>query len=203
MYVLIEGMPGTGKTTVARKLSSSLDLPYVKSVLSDTDFGWRLRELRDYGDPRLMEALYVGDLALDEIKVARLASVGGLVRDKSYASSVAHIRVHGYENTTPVAQAAVEEGYRAVSAAAVLPDLVIFLTANMEEVLKRLYKKKDVSRWDISLCSNPSDYSRQREELLRELTSRYADRLHVFDAGRLSVEDICMKVIKLAQGVLR
>ena len=46
MYILLEGMPGTGKTTIAKGLAEITGAEYVKSVISDSRFGNSIKKVR-------------------------------------------------------------------------------------------------------------------------------------------------------------
>ena len=49
MYILVEGMPGTGKTTIAKRLAEMLNAEYVKSIFSNTTYGDSLRVILNTG----------------------------------------------------------------------------------------------------------------------------------------------------------
>lgn len=196
MYLLIEGMPGTGKTTVAKKMASVLGVSYMKSVVSDTKYGEALRDVLKSGVKRSMELLYLSDLALDESRVWNFRKAGGLVRDKSYASSLAHVRAHGFENTSAPVRKAIEAFFRELAGISLKPDLVIFLRASGEVVRERMCRKSDASDWDLYLAQHLDSYELQKRMLESELMSRYADRIMVVDTDGLTVEEVCIMIGK-------
>ena len=67
MYILVEGMPGTGKTTIAKRLADMLNAKYVKSIFSNTTYGDSLRVILNTGKTKEIEYLYLVDLLLDPI----------------------------------------------------------------------------------------------------------------------------------------
>ncbi|MCC8174637.1 MAG: AAA family ATPase, partial [Odoribacter sp.] len=87
MYIIIEGMPGTGKTTIARGLSNRLNANYMKSVLSDTKFGNALKIVRNKDKSTDLELMILSDLALDELRVTNYLKYGDLVRDKAITAT--------------------------------------------------------------------------------------------------------------------
>ena len=98
MYILVEGMPGTGKTTIAKRLAEMLNAEYVKSIFSNTTYGDSLRVILNTGKTKEVEYLYLVDLLLDELRINKVLKETSVVRDKTYTSSIAHLRAHGYVN---------------------------------------------------------------------------------------------------------
>ena len=98
MYIIVEGMPGTGKTTITKRLAEKLDAVYVKSIFSNTIYGDSLRCILNSGKTKEVEYLYLVDLLLDELRINKILSSNSVVRDKTYTSSIAHLRAHGYVN---------------------------------------------------------------------------------------------------------
>ena len=43
MYIIVEGMPGSGKTTLSKRLAEKLNAIYIKSIFSNTAYGDALR----------------------------------------------------------------------------------------------------------------------------------------------------------------
>ena len=66
MYIIVEGMPGTGKTTITTRLAEKLNAVYVKSIFSNTTYGDSLRCILNLGNTKEVEYLYLVDLLLDE-----------------------------------------------------------------------------------------------------------------------------------------
>jgi thymidylate kinase len=173
----------------------------MKSVVSDTDYGMQLRKLIRAGDPRSLELLYLSDLALDEVRVRDFTASGGVVRDKTYASSLAHIRAHGMVNGDDLVKTAVTTFFETVARLARKPDVVVFLKASAEVVRGRMKSKTDVSAWDCRLAGDPDAYARQGCELEGELRRAYGDRMTVVDTDDKSVEDVCVAVKRIAGGI--
>ena len=72
MYILLEGMPGTGKTTIAKGLAEITGAEYVKSVISDSRFGNSIKKVRSKNINTSLELFFLSDLLFDELRVRDL-----------------------------------------------------------------------------------------------------------------------------------
>ena len=196
LYILVEGMPGTGKTTLTRVLADQLSATYYKSLISNTNFGSSLKELRDAEYNQELELLYVSDLLFDELRVMETLKHGNVVRDKCYASSFAHLRTHGFANDTTLVQQTVLEAYRQLAQMALVPDVAVFLVANLNLVRTQLYNKNDISAWDKTLTSDERKYRMQAEALETEFCSRYKDKLVRLDCFSAPPNVMCQQIMK-------
>lgn len=125
MYIIVEGMPGTGKTTITKKLAEKLEAVYVKSIFSNTSYGDSLRNILNSGKTVEVEYLYLVDLLLDELRIRKLLSENNVVRDKTYTSSIAHLRAHGYVNEQRDVASAIDTGYAKLAEDSIEPDYEI------------------------------------------------------------------------------
>ena len=143
MYILVEGMPGTGKTTIAKRLAEMLNAEYVKSIFSNTTYGDSLRVILNTGKTKEVEYLYLVDLLLDELRINKVLKETSVVRDKTYTSSIAHLRAHGYVNEQEDIAEAIAAGYERLSEDSLEPDYVIYIRSNREVIKQHLLDKSD------------------------------------------------------------
>ena len=68
MYLLFEGMPCTGKTTISKRIGQMIGAQYMKSVVSDSIIGEYLKLLRQQ-DQKTLEYFHIVDSLIDELKV--------------------------------------------------------------------------------------------------------------------------------------
>lgn len=195
MYIVIEGMPGTGKTTLAKALANKLNATYMKSIFSNTEHGGKIRKILNKGLNKEVEPFYIVDLLLDELRLQQYLRAGDVVRDKVYASSLAHLRAHGFENTEESVTDALYGAYLELSSLSVEPDYVIYLQPVMSKVIDHLYQKGDLSAIDIKLTSNLSLYEKQQLELENELRCKYGDKLHCLESFFGSIDDMVKQIL--------
>ena len=184
MYILVEGMPGTGKTTIAKRLADMLNAEYVKSIFSNTTYGDSLRSI-----------LNTGKTKEDELRINKKLKETSVVRDKTYTSSIAHLRAHGYVNEQEDIAEAIDAGYERLAEDSLEPDYVIYIRSNREVIKQHLLDKPDLSAWDNELTNDLAKHDAQRLELEKEIKRKYAEKLIEIDCFSGTVEEMCNCII--------
>lgn len=197
MYIIVEGMPGTGKTAITKRLAEKLNAVYVKSIFSNTPYGDRLRCILNSGKTKEVEYLYLVDLLLDELRISKLLIGNDVVRDKTYTSSIAHLRAHGYVNDQRDVAEAIDTGYTKLSEDSVEPDYVVYIRANREMIKQHLLGKSDVSAWDKELTNDLKKHDAQRTELETEIARRYGSKLIEIDCFSGTVDEMCDAIVSM------
>ena len=195
MYIIVEGMPGTGKTTITKRLAEELDAVYVKSIFSNTAYGDSLRSILNCGKTKEVEYLYLIDLLLDELRVNKLLAEKNVVRDKTYTSSIAHLRAHGYINEQEDVTMAIDSGYAKLSEDSIEPDYVVYIRSDREKIKQHLLDKSDLSAWDNELTNDLNKHDAQRTELEKEIRRRYEDKLIEIDCFSGTVDEMCDDIV--------
>ncbi len=195
MYIIVEGMPGTGKTTITKRLAEKLDAVYVKSIFSNTIYGDSLRCILNSGKTKEVEYLYLVDLLLDELRINKILSSNSVVRDKTYTSSIAHLRAHGYVNELKDVAEAIDMGYVKLSEDSIEPDYVVYIRSNREIIKQHLIEKSDLSAWDNELTNDLNKHDAQRTELEKEIKKRYGSKLIEVDCFSGTVDKMCDSII--------
>ena len=195
MYIVIEGMPGTGKTTLAKALAQKTNAIYMKSIFSNTDTGKKIRAILNKGLSKEVESFYIIDLLLDELRLKKNLECGNVVRDKVYASSLAHLRAHGFINTEECISAALYDSYLELRSLTVEPDHVIYIKPIMEKVKDHLYQKGDLSAIDLELVGEQTKYQSQQFELEKELCEKYGDKMYYIDSFSGTVDEMVDTII--------
>lgn len=202
MYVLVEGMPGTGKTTIAKRLAEMLDAEYVKSIFSNTSYGDSLRVILNTGKTKEIEYLYLVDLLLDELRINKMLKKVSVVRDKTYTSSIAHLRAHGYINEQEDIAKAIAAGYARLAEDSLELDYVIYIRSDREVIKKHLLDKTDLSAWDNELTNDLAKHDAQRLELEKEIQHKYGKKLIEIDCFSGTVDEMCNYIIsKFAKAI--
>lgn len=196
MYIVIEGMPGTGKTTIAKELALKLNADYMKSVISDTMFGDTVKLIRKENKKSQLEFLFLSDLALDELRAIKMASSGNVVRDKSLAATLGHIEAHGYENSDEIIQKCLEEGYKLIMKYSQVPDIAVLISADKKRVLSHFKDKEDVSDIDCFLLENYDLYLKQEESIRKQMLKIYNEKFYEIVSFSGSVDEMVEDIIK-------
>ena len=132
MFIVIEGIDATGKTTLSKSLAEKLGVKYYKSPpKSITSF----RKMADRSSPQIRYLYYsLGNL------ITTLA-LKTLYRNKiiicewyAFSTSAYHSVLLGKDLNLPKI--------------IILPNLVIFLTCNMEEIKERLLLRKETNKYE-------------------------------------------------------
>lgn len=196
MYIIIEGMPGTGKTALAKHLSKKINGLYVKSICSNTHHGDLLRDAINKNLPQKeLDTLYLIDLLLDELKINSCLNDTDVIRDKSYASSLAHIKTHGFSWDSKTLDALYLQGFEQLSKNCIKPDLVVFLYPDKQKILLHCKEKNDTSYWDNYLFSNEKYYITQNDYLFKELSECYEDKLLVIPCFSKDLEGLSNEIL--------
>lgn len=195
MYMLIEGMPCTGKTTISKMIGQMIGAQYMKSVVSDSKIGEYLKCLR-LRDSKTLEFFYIVDGLIDELKVRAILDNGEyLVRDKCFVSSMAHLLTYGVLNSDEPYRSLVWEAYEELAKYCVIPDWVLLMEPNLNVARKFMNKKVDLSEIDRVLLSDENLYLAQHVNLKKLLHRIYGDRVVCLRAFDMSSEDTCDYII--------
>jgi len=176
MYILLDGMPGTGKTAVAEQLVRMTGASYMKSVLSDTKFGNQLRQLRTSGLEKELELLILSDLAMDELRAQHILQNGSLIRDKAFCATLGHLSVHGFVNYTQGLPEILRQGYQQLQNFSCMPDVAVHLSLNEDKIRQHFEDKKDISEIDAFLLEHMELYRRQDEAVAKAMRATYGNR---------------------------
>ncbi|TCT16005.1 AAA domain-containing protein [Natranaerovirga pectinivora] len=196
MYILLEGMPGTGKTTIAKRLAQLTGSHYIKSVISESDFGNEIKKVRSQKLEKELELFFMSDLFLAELMVNKLLEKGSIIRDKSFNASLGHLHTHGFVNKDQNVINVLKSGYEQLKSYAVIPDLAVHLRYNEKKIRQNLDGKKDLSEIDQELINNFALYAKQDEEILKSLYSVYRrEKVLVIECFSGSVEEMCQKIL--------
>ena len=197
MYVIIEGMPGTGKTSTAKALAKRLTAQYMKSAFPATELGWLMQSVHDSGKIKESELLYLASAHADELKIHRLLAQGlSVVKDKSLFTSIAHLKVNGYANKNESVVECVDGMYMQLIELSCEPDLVVFLSTDLKTVQERAKYKTDVSQLDERLFSNPEVYLNQERMIKQLLEEKYRKKILYINAFSSDCETIVDKIIE-------
>jgi thymidylate kinase len=195
MYIVVEGIISSGKTSLAKALSNRLECRYIKSLTSDTKFGSLVRGYCQDTESWETYFLYISDLLLDELRVRRLLNEGSLVRDKTYISSFAHFLVRN-EGKSGCWIDILREAYTCIANDALIPDSVVLLNYHYDVIFRRYMGKTDKSFWDDELLSNRDLFEAQRSQIVTLLQENFAGRLLEFTDASLSTDSICDAIVQ-------
>ena len=161
-------MPVTGKSALAHYLANLTNSKYLKSVISDTSYG-KLMKTHSTIAPKQIEMFFQVDLLLDELRIQKLYNNNNIIRDKSWLSTIAHLKTHGFENNNPLIQNIIKCGYELLAEYAILPDLFVYMKPDFEKVKQMMSHKDDLSTIDKYLIENFDLYKKQNDELWSEI----------------------------------
>ncbi len=197
MYVIVEGMPGTGKTTISKLLARKLNALYVKSTFSNTDYGSSLRNILNDGKNKESEFFYLIDLLQDELRIQRLLNEQKrIVRDKTFSSSLSHLCAHGFINEDSSVKKAIYDSYILLAENSISPDAVVYIKPDQKKIFNHLMNKKDLSKWDVELSSCKNKYEAQKNELEKIISKEYSDKIIYIDCFSDTVDNMCDSIIK-------
>ena len=195
MYILLEGMPGTGKTTIAKCLANITGAKYIKSVISDSRFGNSIKKVRSKNIDMSLELFFLSDLLFDELRVRDLLKNNNIIRDKSFIGTVAHLNTHGFVNKNKETIDSLKIGYDELKKFSIVPDLIVYLTINENKIKENLSKKNDISEIDKLLLENMSLYKKQDYEIKKQLYYQYGDKVIEIECFSETVNTICKNIL--------
>lgn len=195
MYILLEGMPGTGKTTIAKCLANITGAKYIKSVISDSRFGNSIKKVRSKNIDMSLELFFLSDLLFDELRVRDLLKNNNIIRDKSFIGTVAHLNTHGFVNKNKETIDSLKIGYDELKKFSIVPDLIVYLTINENKIKENLSKKNDISEIDKLLLENMSLYKKQDDEIKKQLYYQYGDKVIEIECFSETVNTICKNIL--------
>ena len=190
MYILLEGMPVTGKTTIAKELQKRLQAKYIKSVLSNTLFGNSLRTIRNTEEKDKLELLILSDLALDELRVKKALDIGNVVRDKAITATLGHLKVHNYANKNKEIIESLLIGYQQLKELIVQPNIAVYLKPNKKKIFEHLSDKKDLSNADKYLLDNFELYEKQSAAIEKYMHEIYKENLLVIECFSGTIKEM-------------
>jgi adenylate kinase len=181
--LVLLGPPGAGKGTQANRLCQHLGVPTIstgdifrRNVAEGTDLGQEARRYMDAGE-------YVPDSVTNAMVADRLAE----------PDTERGFLLDGYPRTT----AQVQELDRMLAAAGTQLDVVVELTADVEEVVERLLRRAEIE----GRSDDTEDVVRRRLEVYAEqtapLTELYSQRgLLVRVDGMGDIEDVTARLVE-------
>ncbi len=196
MYIILEGMPGTGKTTLAQMLTKKLEAKYLKSVISDTVFGNCIKKIRDDKKVIQLENFLLSDLAIDELRVNYWIKKGNVIRDKALTATLGHLSVHGYENKDIDIQNCLDKGYKQIIQYSIIPDIAVLISANKDKVTKHFSQKGDISDIDSYLVKHYDIYLKQEDAIRNYMRKIYQDRFFEIESFSGSVDEMIDMILK-------
>lgn len=196
MYIILEGMPGTGKTTLAKVLQKKLNAQYIKSVISDTILGDSLKKIRSLEKDKF-ELLLLADLTLDELRVKRKLELGNVVRDKTLAATLGHLKVHGYENQNKEIVESLINGYQQLKELIIQPDIAIYLEIDKEKIFKYIKNKSDITDADKYLLNNFELYQKQGNAVKEYMNEIYKENFITLNCFSGTVNEMVDSILKM------
>lgn len=197
MYIILEGMPGTGKTTLAKALQKKLNAQYIKSVISDTILGDSLKKVRSLNEKDKFELLLLADLTLDELRVKRKLELGNVVRDKALAATLGHLKVHGYENQNKEIVESLINGYQQLKELIIQPDIAIYLEIDKEKIFKNIKNKSDITDADKELLNNFELYQKQGNAIKEYMNEIYKENFITLNCFSGTVNEMVNSILKM------
>lgn len=196
MYIIFEGMPVTGKTTTAKMLAEKLNAKYLKSVVSNTAYGDLLQNIRERED--IADLFYQSDLLMDELRVLFYLRSGNVVRDKTWVSTLAHLKTHDIKIKDESMIKLLKQGYQQLKKFCAQPDLLVYLLPDYKKINSICKSKKDFSAIDNYLTSNMDIYKRQEIALRENILENFSNVLQI-QSFISDEKEMCDVIIKYLQ----
>ncbi len=189
VFIAVEGIDGSGKSTVVKTLANALPGTYVTSEPSGSPIGRLIREwaLRGGSVNPLVDALLFAADRLEhyerEIK-PHLESGHVVLCERYVESSIAYQGAAGVEI----------EFLELINSKAPKPDLTIVLDVEPEEAIRRISDRHNVEKYE-------------RLDFLKRVRAIYLQRAvergyPVIDASK-SIDAVVEQVLKVVEGLLR
>jgi len=193
LYVAIEGIDGSGKTTVARLLVNSLALKGYKAALVKEPYTAEIKSLLEESsgaDPLLEAYLFAADrLFLHRTVLKRLLEVYDVVvSDRSFVASLVYQGARG----------APEHLLRLINEPCEKPDVVYVLDVPVEVALERLGKER---RRFLALFESPATLEVLRRKYL-EVAKELSGLAVVVDATK-PLEEVVSELLASVESMLK
>ncbi|MGL4402809.1 MAG: AAA family ATPase [Fusobacteriaceae bacterium] len=201
-YIILEGMPGSGKTTLGKEIAKQSGWQYIKSLPSDRTIISIEDEFKGVSEKdrrQLRNLLFAADLISDEYRIEKLVNEGiNIVRDKSLVSSLAHLysQVDKSENLSIEIRKFIEN----LSSQFVLPEAVIFLDTTFEDSVFYKITKDDISAQDDILFSDKNNFDSFKNQLYFFLNKFFNSNSILFKKEKMNPEGDAKKILELIKG---
>lgn len=201
-YIILEGMPSSGKTTLAKEIARQSGWQYIKSLPSNRTIVSIEDEFEGISEKdrrQLRNLLFAGDLISDEYRIEKLINEGiSIVRDKSLVSSLAHLysQVDDSENLSIEIRKFIEQ----LSYKFILPEKVIFLDTTFEEAVFYKNTKEDISIQDNTLLSDKVNFDSFKNQLHLFLNKFFNSNSIIFEKEKMNPEGDAKKILELIKG---
>lgn len=155
-FIVLEGLDGVGKSTLARVLASRLDAQFM-STPGDSFKDIRGPAIAAFGDDQLARAMfYTGTVSCEGRKARMMVNRSrSVVMDRYWASTVAYAKARG-----------VSANLDALGPHLISPDITVLITLNESTRLARL-DHRGMTADDLETISEPF-----KQTVLRELEVR-------------------------------
>lgn len=182
MYLIIEGMPSSGKTTLARYLSDRYQAEYFKSLLPNDSFGSLVRKIRDEGKNETeITLMHIIDLYRNELQIRKLLNEGkSVIRDKCFLSSLAHF-LSVSSDLSPDIQQAAEMAYEELYKNMVPPDALVLLNRSLSKSRQMGDCKSDKTAIDRLILEDERRFLTQKSHLVTNSRKYFGNRIIIFE----------------------
>jgi len=190
IFIIIEGIDGTGKTTIAKQLAEEINGQYIKSP--PPPFDKIKQHVLETATPMARFTYFLCSNIQLSVLAKTLLSKSHVVADRYVWSTVAyHAAIERLSVRTPIKLIASFRKFL------LMPDLVIFLTVQRQVQLTRIKKRSDNSLQRGLLLSN---------EFQLRLMKAYRDVEELFEVPLLRIDTTnksISAIIDIIKGALR